>query len=284
LQVFVQKPVPIQVTYLGYPCTTGLSTIDYRLVDEVTAPLGEPICDSEELFRLPVPFACYCPAPNAPEVGPLPAERSGRITFGSLHKLEKLNPAVLDLWSLVLRDTPSSRLLLARNTLDAASVQRLTAQFQERGVPADRLAFSRIEPVNMEHLRSYADIDIALDAFPWNGHTTACESLWMGVPVVGLRGRRHSARMTASVLTSLRLEELVAKDACEYRRIAARLAADVQPLSRLRSELRARMATSPLCDGAAFTRNLEAAYRTMWRRWCASRVRKPALASAHLVE
>ncbi len=269
LLVFAKKPAPVQISYLGYPCTTGLGTMDYRLVDAVTAPPGEETSDVEELHRLPVPFACYWPSQSAPSVSSLPAEATGVITFGSLHKLEKLNAAVLDLWAQLLRQAPSSRLLFVRNTLQGRVVQCFAEQLQKRGIPQARLAFRCVKPADIQHLQAYEEIDIALDAFPWNGHTTACEALWMGVPVVALRGRRHSARMTASVLTAVGLEDLIAEDEAGYCRIAARLAADIVGLARLRRELRGRMMASPLCDGAAFTRHLEAAYRAMWQRWCA---------------
>lgn len=269
LLVFARKPAPIQVSYLGYPSTTGLDQIDYRITDAVCDPPGEPICHTEELARLEPVFCTYSPPKNARRPVVPPASRAGSITFGSLHKLEKLNDTVLDLWYRILRDVHASRLLLSRNTMQAKSTERLLSAFEAHGVSRDRIEFRRIEAVRMQHLRLYEEVDISLDPFPWNGHTTACESLWMGVPVVALRGGRHAARMVASVLTCLNLTELVGDTPDDYCRVAVGLAGDLPRLRDLRRSLRTRMFESPLCDGAAFTQGLEDAYRRMWHRWCA---------------
>jgi predicted O-linked N-acetylglucosamine transferase (SPINDLY family) len=268
LLVFARKPAPVQVSYLGYPCTTGLPAIDYRLGDSVTDPPGEPSCYNEELIRLPGCFCCYAPAPNAPEVTPLPAPRAGRITFGSLHKLEKLNPDVLYLWCRILRDLPTAHLLVCRNTLHGQTAADLYRQFADRGISSHRLVFQGVEPVNLQHLRLYDSIDIALDPFPWNGHTSACEALWMGVPVIALRGRRHASRMVASVLSTVGLTDWIAETPEDYHRLAVERAGNVARLAELRAGLRDQVRRSPLCDGAAFTRDLEALYRPMWQRWC----------------
>jgi predicted O-linked N-acetylglucosamine transferase (SPINDLY family) len=270
LLVFARKPAPVQVSYLGYPCTTGLTAIDYRLGDAVTDPPDQPACYAEALVRLEGVFCCYAPPRNTSPVSPLPAPTRGGITFGSLHKLEKLNGAVLDLWCRILRALPCARILLSRNTLHGRNGERVLSEFQERGIARDRVVLHHAEPVDLHHLRIYDAIDIALDPFPWNGHTTACEALWMGVPVVALRGQRHSGRMVVSVLNAVGLPELTADSAEEYCRIAVGLATDLPRLSRLRAELRTRMGQSPLCDAGAFTRRLEAAYRGMWRAWCRS--------------
>ena len=193
------------------------------------------------------------------------------MTFGAQHKLEKLNDAVLDLWCRLLQAVPSAGLLLCRNTLRGQTALALAGRFRQRGIPEDRLVLRHVEPVGMQHLRLYDEIDVALDPFPWNGHTTACEALWMGVPVVALRGRTHAGRMTASVLTAVGMPELVAENPDAYIRAAAALAADLPWLAELRGSLRGRMSASPLCDGAAFTRGLEYAYRALWRRRCAPR-------------
>jgi predicted O-linked N-acetylglucosamine transferase (SPINDLY family) len=267
LRLFARQPAPVQVSYLGYPATTGVAAIAYRLVDALTDPPGEPICHTEELVRLPL-FCCYAPPRNAPPVSPLPAGQRGTLTFGSLHKLEKLNPAVLDLWCRLLHDLPGARLLLCRNTLQGSVAEHFLRQFRERGVGRDRLEFRSVQPVNRQHLSVYNAIDVALDPFPWGGHTTACEALWMGVPVLTLRGRTHAGRMVASVLAAVGLTDLIAEDPDAYRANAVRLAADVPGLAALRARLRSRMASSPLCDGIGFTRALEEAYRHLWRRWC----------------
>jgi predicted O-linked N-acetylglucosamine transferase (SPINDLY family) len=277
LPLMARKPAPVQVSCLGYPATTGLPQVDYRLGDTVTDPPGEPGAYAEELVRLPGCFCCYGATPGAPAVVGLPAQWSGRVTFGSLHRLAKLNGPVLDLWAEILAEVPSSRLLVSRNTLRGEAARRLREEFRRRRVADERVEFRNTQSVNLRHLGAYHDIDIALDAFPWNGHTTACEALWMGVPVVALRGDRHSARMTASVLTATGLSDWIAESREEYVEIAVRRARDVSGLATLRAGMRDRIAASPLCDAAAFTRALEDAYRLMWRRWCAGR---PAVAHA----
>jgi predicted O-linked N-acetylglucosamine transferase (SPINDLY family) len=274
LLTFARKPAPVQVSYLGYPGTTGMTALDYRLVDDVTDPPGETSHSSEELIRLPGTFCCYAP-PEAPLKISLPARRDGVLTFGSLHKLEKLNHQVVDLWSQILKDVPAARLLLCRNTLHDRTAAYWSAQFGQRGIDPARVVLRRVEPIGMGHLANYDDIDIALDPFPWNGHTTACEAMWVGVPVIALRGSRHSARMVASVLTCLGLTDLIAETPDDYRRLAAAVADDEARRVCLRETLRTRMLGSSLCDGAAFTRGLEGAYRQVWQRWCEQSQRRP---------
>jgi predicted O-linked N-acetylglucosamine transferase (SPINDLY family) len=267
LRVFAARPVPVQVSYLGYPNTTGLAAVDYRLTDAVADPPGEPVGHTEELVRLPGGFCCYAPLEDTPATGPLPADRNGQLTFGSLHLPAKLNPAVLDLWAAVVGAVPSARLLIYRNSLTAAARERLLRHLTARGLAADRLDLRHAAPPG-GHLAVYADVDVSLDAFPWGGHTTACESLWMGVPVLTLRGHRHAGRMVASVLHMAGLAQFVADTPAEYVTRAAALAADAGRLRELRRGLRDRLRAARLCDGWSFTRGLEAAYREMWRRWC----------------
>jgi predicted O-linked N-acetylglucosamine transferase (SPINDLY family) len=268
LGVFASKPAPVQITYLGYPNTTGLKAIDYRLTDAVADPVGEPVRHTEELVRMPHAF-CYAVLENAPETVPPPACDSGRVTFGSLHNLAKLNGQVLDLWCAILRAVPSSRLLVFRHTLQGSALQYFRGQLTQRGIGPDRFELCNTLGASPNYLNVYPSVDIALDAFPWNGHTTACEALWMGVPVITLYGQRYAGRMAASALTALGLTELIARSAEDYVAIAADWAADVDRLVRLRAGLRERMRTSALCDAAAFTRRLEETYRSLWRRWCA---------------
>jgi predicted O-linked N-acetylglucosamine transferase (SPINDLY family) len=282
LAVFARKPAPIQVGYLGYPATTGLPTIDYRLVDAITDPPNEPTYSSEELVRLPLTlpsppggegrvrgcFCCYLGPPHLQVESSLPANKNGAVTFGSLHKLEKLNDAVLDLWCQILKDVPGARLLLAREILKGKIADKLLLRFRQRGIDASRIVIRQADPFSLQHMRLYGEIDVALDSFPWSGHTTACESLWMGVPVVTLRGQRFAGRMVASVLTCLGLTDQIAETPEEYRRLAVQLANDLPRLAELRARLRPMMIQSPLCDGTAFTRGLEEAYRWMWHHWC----------------
>jgi predicted O-linked N-acetylglucosamine transferase (SPINDLY family) len=267
LQIFAHKAAPLQVAYVGYPNTTGLTTVDYRLTDAIADPPGEPVRHTEELVRMPYAF-CYAPPAFAPAVSPLPALASGRVTFGSLHNLAKLNGKILDLWCALLRALPQARLLLHRHPLRGGARDYFHKQLTSRGLSPDRFELHTAEGRGA-HLGHYAAIDIALDAFPWSGHTTACEALWMGVPVVTLYGDRYAGRMAASVLNNLAMRDWIAQTPEQFIDIACHRAGDMAALAELRATLRARMQAAPLCDGASFTRGLEETYRTLWRRWCA---------------
>ena len=266
LDVFARKPAPVQATWLGYPNTTGLTTIDYRLTDDVMDPPGQPVLDTEGLFRLPGGMCCFAPPEHAPALTPLPALRTGHLTFGSLHKLNKLNRHVFDLWSSVLQAAPTARLLMFRNTLVGQTKELVRRQFTERGIASDRLDL-RQGSAAPGYLRVYDEIDVTLDVFPYAGGTTTGESLWMGAPVLSLAGPRPAGRGSATLLASVGLNDWVAQDAEEYVALAQRWANNLDRLAELRAGLRERMRAT-LCDGRRFTRVLEDAYRTMWRRWC----------------
>jgi predicted O-linked N-acetylglucosamine transferase (SPINDLY family) len=247
--------------------TTGLTTVDYRLTDGTLDPPGEPVRDTEELFRLPESMCCFTPPQDAPAVSPLPALQRGYLTFGSLHNLYKLNASLFDLWSRVLHALPTSRLLMFRNTLTGNTIEAIRRQFSKRGIAADRLDLRQGSDAP-GYLGVYCEIDITLDAFPFTGGVTTCESLWMGVPVLSLCGVRPPARNSAALLTGAGLSNWVVQTPEEYLALAMRWANNRDDLARLRAGLRERM-TSNLCDARRFTQGLEAAYRTMWRRWCA---------------
>jgi protein O-GlcNAc transferase len=274
LLAFAYKPAPVQITYLGYPNTTGLATVDYRLTDAIADPRGEPVRHSEELVRLPLAF-CYEPPEHAASASPSPALASGRITFGSLNNLAKLNEQVIDLWCAILRAVPTAQLLIFRDSLRGSGEAHFHRQFVARGISPDRFNLSHAVLEGQDHLRVYESVDIALDPFPWSGHTTTCEALWMGVPVVTLYGKRYASRMAAGALSALGMTEFIADTAEKYLEIAAGWANDVEGLARLRGGLRDRMRASPLCDGRGFTRSLEQTYRELWRRWCAGRLAEP---------
>jgi predicted O-linked N-acetylglucosamine transferase (SPINDLY family) len=263
-----RRPAPVQVSYLGYPASSGLASIPYRLADAVTAAAGEPLGPGEALVLLPGPFCCYLPPPRWPLDPTLPSRRRGLVTFGSMHKLAKLNGAVVDLWARLLQEVPGSRLLLCRSTLLTEDVAWFVEQFRRRGVGPGRVILSRPEVGAMRHLRAYGDIDVVLDTFPWSGHTTACEALWMGVPVVTLKGASYAGRMTAGALESLGLGDWAADTPEDYVWVAQQLAGDEGLRAQLHGSLRDRLLASPLCDGAGFTRGLEEIYRQLWRRWC----------------
>jgi len=273
LLVFARKPAPVQVSYLGYPDTTGLDAMDYRLTDALADPPDQTDAFfSERLVRLPQTFLCFRPAGPAPAVGPLPARAAGRVTFGSFNHAAKISDPRVELWSQVLLAVPGSRLLLKSAGLgDAVPRRQLHDRFAGHGVGPDRLDMHARIPSLTKHLQLYHQVDIALDTFPYHGTTTTCEALWMGVPVVSLAGKHHASRVGVSLLSNVGLPELIAEDPQGYVRIAVGLAQDLPRLTALRRELRDRMAQSPLLDAGRFARNVEAAYRQMWRTWCQKR-------------
>jgi protein O-GlcNAc transferase len=268
LLVFAQKPAPVQVTYLGYPATTGLETIDYRFTDALADPPGmtEAYC-TEQLVRLPQTAWCYQPPQPSPPVAPLPAQQNHHITFGSFNNFTKVNPPLLDLWAQILHRVPDSRLMIKAKALCADSVKRGVQQrMSDHGIAPDRLDLRAWVPA-ADHLGLYHQIDIALDTYPYHGTTTTCESLWMGVPVITLAGPSHVARVGVSLLTTLGLEHLIATTPEQYIRIATTLATDIPRLKSLRRSLRSRMQQSSLMDAPAFARHIEATYRRMWHTW-----------------
>ena len=266
LLVFAHKPAALQITWLGYPGTTGLPVIDYRLTDDIADPPGEADqYHSERLVRLPQGFLCYGPPDDAPDVAVLPAGQNGYITFGSFNNLPKINSAVIGLWSRLLLQVPDSRLLLkSKQFADEQVRQRYLDLFCGCGVAAGRITLLSRVPSTAGHLAVYHQVDIGLDPFPYNGTTTTCESLWMGVPVITLRGDRHAGRVGASILTRLGLGELVAESPDQYVAIGTRLASDMNALENLRSGLRSRMQSSVLCDGKSFARVLENIFHSLW--------------------
>jgi predicted O-linked N-acetylglucosamine transferase (SPINDLY family) len=272
LRVFARKPAPVQVTWLGYPNTTGLEAIDYRLVDAVTDPVGEADAwASETLVRLEGGFLCYGGLKDAPEPTVPPCLKTGTVTFGSFNNPAKLSAATLDAWATLLSRLPQARLLLmGRPFGDVATRALFLARLDERGVAAERVELAAYLPGRVAHLAVYDRGDIALDPFPYNGATITCEALWMGVPVVTLRGDRHAGRVGASLLSQIGLTDLIADSVEEYVEIALALACNPGRLDELRRSLRPRMAASPLCDGRAFARKMEAAFRAMWQDWCAA--------------
>jgi protein O-GlcNAc transferase len=267
LLLFTYRPAPVQVSYLGYPNTTGLPQIDYRITDELADPPGQEAFHTEALVRLPHGFLCYQPPADAPAVAPPPVLRTGHVTFGSFNAPHKVNQTVLDLWAEILRATPGSRLVLKNKAMrDAPTRERYLARLAAGGISADRIELIGWVDASADHLALYHRLDIALDTFPYCGTTTTCEALWMGVPVVTLVGQRHIERVGLSLLVRAGLPEFAAADRDAYVRLAVALARDADRLARLRSGLRERLRRSPLCDAEGFTRSLEAAYRKMWQQ------------------
>lgn len=266
LGIFARKPAPVQMTYLGYPDTTGLSSIDYRITDSLADPVGaSDAFYSERLLRLPRTFLCFEPPGDAT----IKRKANAELTFGSFNRPAKLSGECLDLWSRVLSSIPNSRLILKGFGLgEEATRQHWRRRFEERGVARDRIELIGQVLSAAEHLEMYNRIDIALDTFPYNGTTTTLEAIWMGVPVIALAGTRHVSRVGLSILTNAGLTELVANDAEDYVAIATALAGDADRLRGLHESLRDRLSASPLLDAASFTRDLEAALRVAWQNWC----------------
>jgi len=278
LPMLARRPAPVQVTWLGYPNGTGMAAVGYRIVDPLSDPVGSTDAHAAEtLVRLPAPFLCFRPPPAAPPVMPLPAGATGHVTFGSFNKLSKITDGTVALWAEVLRRVPDARLLLKDRPLsDAGTAARVRARFAAAGIDPARLDLVGFIKDAAGHLAAYNRIDIALDPHPYNGTITTCDCLWMGAPLVTLAGGRHAARVGASLMTAIGLPELVATTPDRYAEIAAGLAGDLTRLMRLRLSLRERVRTSALCDEARFMRNLETAYRLMWRRWCDATARRLA--------
>jgi protein O-GlcNAc transferase len=269
LLAFARKPAPVQVTFAGYPGTTGLSAIDYRLTDPYLDPPG--LSDqfySEESIRLADTFWCYDPLSAEPAPNDLPARRDGWVTFGCFNNFCKVNDSVLGLWARAVRAVERSRLVLAAP--EGTARQHVQDLLDREGVSGDRVTMVNYRP-RSSYLELYHGIDIALDTFPYNGHTTSLDALWMGVPLVTLVGQTVVGRAGLSQLTNLGLPELIGHSADQYVEIAVELADDLPRLAELRATLRDRMQGSPLMDAPGFARSVESAYRSMWRRWCAGR-------------
>jgi protein O-GlcNAc transferase len=260
------RMAPVQATWLGYPNTTGLPGVDYRLVDARTDPPGAEALATERLVRIDGCFVCY--RTRHPIALPRRAAR-GPITFGSCNALSKTHPALLDLWAQLLSRVPASRLLLKAGPLaDAGICDALASHFASRGIGRERLDLRGPRQDHMDHLSSYAELDVALDTFPYNGTTTTCEALWMGVPVVTLAGVGHPARVGVSLLAAAGLDGWIAETPESYIEIAAELATDPTALAAHHGSLRERVAGSMLCDAVDHARRFEAAIRAMWRERC----------------
>jgi predicted O-linked N-acetylglucosamine transferase (SPINDLY family) len=271
LLVFARKPAPVQTSWLGYPGTTGLDTMDWRLSDRFLEPPEGPAtvaaASAERAAYLPDCFWCYDPMASEPSVNALPAKTAGFITFGSLNTFGKINDMTLELWLATLKAVARSRLLLLAPPGSAR--RRVSDKFRAAGVDANRLEFLDRLP-RPRYLRTYQRIDICLDTYPCSGHTTSFDALWMGVPVVSLVSPTVMGRATFSQLSNLNFQELAALRPEDFVSIAAKLAGDLPRLAELREGLRKRMVESPLMDGPRFARGVEAAYRQIWKNWVQS--------------
>ena len=268
LPMFAWKPAPVQVTWLGYFATTGVAAIDYLLADPWTLPESEEVNFTEKIIRLPETRLCFTPPEDLVKIESLPALSNGYITFGCFNTLPKMNDAVVELWSKVLKAIPNSKLFLMAIQFREASVQQeTTKRFLDHGIDGERLILKGGVPRG-DYLATYNQIDIALDPFPYCGGTTSTEALWMGVPVLTLAGEHFLSRQGVGLLMNAGLSEWVATDRDDYLNKAVAHAGDLQTLASLRERMRDQVLASPIFDAPRFANHFEAALRSIWRDWC----------------
>jgi protein O-GlcNAc transferase len=267
LPVFAWKPAPVQVTWLGLPATTGVAEMDYVLGDPHAIPAEYENHFSETVWRMPESCLCLTVPTSAVNVAPLPALAAGHVTFGSFNNLTKMNDTVVTVWARILKTVPNSRLLLKTKQLSDPAVCEMTRQrFAACGIAPERLLLGGTVAAAGEHLAAYNKVDIALDTFPYPGVTTSVEALWMGVPVLSMRGDRFLSRTARSIAHNAGLPDWIAADADDYVNKAVASASDLDRLSALRSGLRQQVLASPLFDVSRFARNFEEALWVMWQR------------------
>ncbi len=270
LHLYARRLAPVQITYLGYPNTTGLKSMDYRLSDAIADPEGsaDAFC-SEKILRFSPTAWCFWPPPGSPDPAPAPCLAKGHITFGSFNSLIKFSEDTLRMWANILRAMPSSRMLFKSARSDGLSMPE---RFASLGIDPVRIEQIPSTPSLIEHIATYSKVDITLDPYPYNGTTTTCEALWMGLPVITLKGDRHASRVGASLLTAVGHAEWIAQTAEEYESKAIALAQDHALLARLRQQLRGQMKSSLILDSKSQAAYLGRALRESWQTWCTGRV------------
>jgi protein O-GlcNAc transferase len=271
LKAFALRLAPVQASWLGYPNTTGLETMDFRISDDVTEPEGlTDQYSSERIIRLPGGFHLYRPPYRIPEtIAPLPALKRKFITFGSFNNLKKASPFAFEAWAMLLKAVPNSRMIIKDRNLEGRYMrERVSSIFASYGIEPSRVTVLRLMRNNFDHMSAYSNIDIALDCYPYNGTTTTCEALVMGCPVITMMGDSHVSRVSSSILTHVGHTEWIAHSKEEFLSIGLGLIADLQKLSQIRSKLRSEMYASSLCDAQRMRRELGDAIRFMWRDWC----------------
>jgi predicted O-linked N-acetylglucosamine transferase (SPINDLY family) len=271
LLVFARKPAPVQVTWLAYPGTTGLSTMDYRLTDPHLDPMGFDDRYTEKSIRLPETFWCYEPHGMSedihevlPDAGELPAHKNGFFTFGCLNGFYKINRQTIERWARLMQHVERSRLHLL--TPCGRCREDVLAQLQPLGITSNRVEFIPSQ-IRSRYLAEYRRIDLCLDPLPYNGHTTSLDAFWMGVPVLTQVGRTLVGRAGLSQLINLQLPDFAAEDEEQFIALGRRWAEDLSVLSEIRRTLRERMASSPLMDAKKFAGRMESAFRYMWNQW-----------------
>lgn len=264
--VFMQKPAPLQMMYIGYPGSTGMAVMDYIISDRAVSPATAESLYSEKILPVDGSFWCFKPHDFAPLPSVPPVVSNGYLTLGSFNHATKLSPSTIRLWAQVLLAIPTARLKLKALALgDEATCEYFKQQFSQAGIAPERMVFEGPTMKLADFFEAYNTIDIALDPTPYNGGTTTCEALWMGVPVVTLRGERFCSRMSHSLLNHVGLGELSAANETDYVEKVCAIAADVERLITIRKTLRDRMAKSPICQGQAASQSLEQAYRQAWK-------------------
>jgi protein O-GlcNAc transferase len=265
LLIFARKPAPVQIAYLGYCGSTGMSAMDYRLSDPYLDPPDTDLsCYAETTIRLPKSYWCY-QSLATPPLAPLSALNSGFVTFGCLNNFAKVSTQTLNLWIKILQETPNSRAII--HASPSPHLEKIIQHFESRGISKNRLDFLGPQS-RIDYLQTYSRIAIALDPFPYGGGITTCDALWMGVPVVTLSGQTVVGRGGRSILSNIGLPELIANTSDQYAKIAIDLANDSSRMSSLRQNMRDRMLSSPLMDADGFAKDMENVYRRVWQKWC----------------
>jgi len=269
LEILDIKPSPIQISYIGYPNTTGVLNIDYKIVDNYTNPSSCLEKYSEKLLYLENCFLCYTPNIPYPQVSELPCKRNGYITFGTFNAILKINENVIKIWSTILKSVKNSKLILkAKSFKNENSCKNFILKFNKFGIEDNRLILLNYTNSEYESMELYSKIDISLDTFPYNGTTTTCESLFMGVPVICIKGDKHVSNVGVSLLTNVGLPNLVTNNSDEYILKAISLSTDITYLDNLRKTLRKIFETSTLFNSSYLTNNLENIYIKVWNNYC----------------
>jgi protein O-GlcNAc transferase len=264
--VFLTRPAPLAIGWFNMYATTGFDCFDYLVGDDCVIPENEENHYTEQIKRVPGSYLTFSVDYDVPEVSQPPCIKNGFVTFGSLISQYKITDQVIESWSEILKDSPTSRLLIRNKALGKLSNQKyLRSQFAERGITQERLSLEG-PAGHFKFLETYSQIDIALDAFPYNGGTTTTEAIWQGVPVVAFWGDRWVSRTSATLLRAANLDELVAQDLPGYIRLAVQLAGHCEKLTNLRQNMRARLRRSKACDTVAFARSMEQLYREIWEK------------------
>lgn len=270
--LFGYKPAPVQVTYCGYPDTSGIEAVDYRITDWLADPAGVENRYTETLCRLPNGFLCFRPPESLPDIGPPPSDGGKPVTFGSFNREFKLSEDTYDMWCRILGAVPDSRMIIKSIAGGDPGTRDLQlGEFMRRGVSPDRVLIIGFVPGQADHLAGYRNVDIALDTFPYHGTTTTLDALLMGVPVITLAGYNHASRVGVSLLTRVGLQEFIAGTPEDYVNLAIELAGQSDRIAALHRTLRDRLLQSPACDGPGFVRGYEYALRGMWCHWCRAR-------------